>query len=200
MTNTVEVFLPDTETQQYIIGLEMAMYPCTNQVTQILRPVMVAALAVSTVVGSRALAEVPGTIAAPGAIRIALVHAQGAQVYECKSGATGQLAWQFREPIAALFEEGRTVGRHYAGPSWELDDGSRVTAKVASRAPGATAKDIPMLKLEVATNSGAGRLREAVAIQRLNTKGGVAEGWCARPGDLLSVPYAADYAILKRAD
>ena len=47
----------------------------------------------------------------------------------------------FREPIATLLMDGKTVGRHYAGPSWELTDGSAVTGKVAGRAPGSTSKD-----------------------------------------------------------
>src|SRR2546421_10876903 len=37
----------------------------------------------------------------------------------------------FREPIATLLLDGKTVGRHYAGPNWEHADGSAVVAKVA---------------------------------------------------------------------
>lgn len=168
------------------------------QVHKILRRTTIAALAASML--AIALAEVPAPIAAPGESRIAMIHAQGAQIYECKANATGQLAWQFREPIAALFENGKTVGRHYAGPSWELDDGSRITGKVTGKAPGASTQDIPLLRLDVSTRSGNGRLKDAATIQRLNTRGGTAEGTCERAGALLSVPYSADYAVLKRAD
>ena len=79
----------------------------------------------------------------PGETLVATIHAEGAQVYECKADAGGKLAWQFREPIATLLVSGKTVGRHYAGPNWELADGSAVVGKVARRAPGATANDIP---------------------------------------------------------
>ena len=158
------------------------------------------ALAATFLVGSHASAEVPESIAAPGTAQIALIHAQGAQIYECKADETGRLAWQFREPVAALIEGGRTIGRHYGGPSWQLDDGSLITAKVTGRAPGATTGDIPLLRLAVVSNSGPGRLAGATTIQRLNTKGGVAHGSCSQRGDLLSVPYAADYAVLTRAD
>lgn len=89
---------------------------------------------------------------------MALIHAQGAQIYERTAGDSGQLTWQFREPVASLLENGRTVGRHYAGPTWELDGGSRVTAKVTGRAPGATAGDIPLLKPEASSNSARGVL------------------------------------------
>jgi uncharacterized protein DUF3455 len=120
------------------------------------------------------------------------IHAEGAQIYECKSDGGGKLVWQFREPIAALFVEGKTIGRHYAGPNWELADGSAVTGKVAGRAPGATAKDIPLLKLEVTSQRGKGQLAGATTIQRINTKGGVAEGACEKSGTFLSAPYSAD--------
>lgn len=167
---------------------------------EVLWPVIVAVLATSVLTGARAQADVPTPIVVPGEVRIALIHAQGAQIYECKVGEANRLTWQFREPVAALFESDRTVGRHYAGPSWELDDGSLVTAKVIGRAPGATAGDIPLLKLEIATSNRRGRLKDATTIQRLNTKGGVAAGNCEKAGDLLSVTYSADYAVLKRPD
>jgi len=143
-------------------------------------------------------AEIPDAIAAPGETPIATIHAQGAQVYECKSNAAGKLTWQFREPIATLIEDGKTVGRHYAGPHWELTDGSVIAGKVVARAPAATAQDIPLLKLEFTARRGNGRLTDVSTIQRLNTKGGAAEGPCARAGAFLSVPYAADYAFYRK--
>jgi len=144
-------------------------------------------------------AQVPEAIAAPGETLVVRVHAEGAQVYDCKTDASGQLVWQFREPIATLIEGGKTIGRHYAGPHWELDDGSVVAAKGVGRAPGATAQDIPLLKLEVTSRRGSGRLADVTTIQRLDTKGGVAEGRCPSAGALLSAPYSADYAFYRKA-
>jgi hypothetical protein len=143
-------------------------------------------------------AQVPDAIAAPGETLVVTLHAEGAQIYECKADAGGKLAWQFREPIAALLIDGKTVGRHYAGPSWELDDGSAVTGKVAGRSPGATSKDIPLLKLDVVSRRGTGRLSDIATIQRLNTKGGVSDGPCEAAGSFLSVSYSADYTFLKK--
>ena len=148
---------------------------------------------------SPAKAEVPAAIAAPDEVAVANVHAEGAQVYECKADAGGKLIWQFREPIATLLVNGRTVGRHFAGPSWEFIDGSAVTAKLATRAPGATASDIPWLKLEVTTRRDVGRLVAATSIQRINTEGGALEGACEKAGVLMSVPYKADYTFLQKA-
>ena len=86
------------------------------------------------------------------------VHAEGAQVYECKAGTDGKLAWAFREPIATLLLDGKTVGRHYAGPNWEHVDGSAVVGKVVGSAPGATPNDIAWLKLGVISQRGSGVL------------------------------------------
>jgi pimeloyl-ACP methyl ester carboxylesterase len=147
---------------------------------------------------SVASAQVPDAIAATGEGLIATVHAEGAQVYECQAGTGVELAWQFREPIATLLMDGKTVGRHYAGPSWELTDGSAVIGKVAGRAPGSTSKDIPLLKLEVMSQRGSGQLTGVTTIQRLNTKGGIAEGSCESAGAFLSVPYSADYTFYQR--
>ena len=155
-------------------------------------------IALVAIAGSTAMAQVPEAIAAPGETVVATLHAQGAQVYECKTDAAGKLVWQFREPIATLFVDGKTIGRHYAGPNWELADGSAVVGKVSGRAPGATPKDIPLLKLEVTSHRGTGRLSGVTTVQRLNTKGGVAEGSCEGAGAFLSVPYSADYAYLKK--
>jgi hypothetical protein len=74
-----------------------------------------------------------------------------------------------------------------------------VTGKVAGRAPGATANDIPLLKLEVTYLRGKGRLTGATTIQRINTKGGMADGACENSGAYLSVPYSADYTFLTKA-
>jgi hypothetical protein len=157
---------------------------------------IVAALILPAAVAS---AEVPDTIAAPGEVLIVTLQAQGAQIYECKADTSAKLAWQFREPVAALFDEsGRAVGRHYAGPNWELADGSAIVGKVVGRAAGATANDIPLLKLEVASRRGIGGLATVTTIQRLNTKGGVAEGPCETAGAVLRVSYVADYAFYKK--
>jgi hypothetical protein len=155
--------------------------------------------ALALLAASHTWAEMPDAIAAPGETLVARVHAQGAQVYECKADAAGQLTWQFREQIATLLEGDKTVGRHYAGPHWEPADGSIVAGKAVGRAPGATPKDLPLLKLEITTRRGSGRLAEASTIQRLDTKGGTAEGPCAAAGALVSVPYPADYAFYRKA-
>jgi hypothetical protein len=140
----------------------------------------------------------PDAIAAPGESVVLSVHAEGAQVYDCKAGADGKLAWAFREPIATLMADGKTVGRHYAGPNWEHVDGSAVTGKAAGSVPGATPSDIPWLKLEVISRRGSGILSGATTVQRINTHGGKLDGACDQAGATHSAPYSADYVFLRK--
>lgn len=155
-------------------------------------------LAALIIPGSFANADVPEAVAVKGEIWIGTIHAEGAQIYECKADPAGKLTWQFREPIATLITDGETVGTHYAGPHWELNDGSKILGNVSGRAPGDTEMDIPLLRLESTPQSQKGLLAGITSIQRLNTKGGVAKGPCERAGALLSVPYSADYVFHRK--
>jgi hypothetical protein len=142
--------------------------------------------------------QIPAAIAAADQTPIVTLHAEGAQLYECKE-SSGKLAWAFREPIAALMQDGRTVGRHYAGPTWEHTDGSAVVGKAAGSAPGATADDVAWLKLDVVDRRGSGALAAATTVQRINTHGGALSGPCSERGALRSVPYSAEYVFLRKA-
>ena len=166
-----------------------------------MRPVKGAALALllsGSLAGARAETPLPDAIAAPGEAVVLSLHAEGAQLYECKAGADGKLAWAFREPIATLMEDGKTVGRHYAGPNWELNDGSAVVGKMAGSAPGATPNDIAWLKLDVASRRGSGVLTPVTTVQRINTVGGKLDGACDKAGTWRSMPYSAEYVFLKK--
>ena len=151
-------------------------------------------------------AQMPPAIAVPEGTVIATLHAEGAQIYECKPDSTisqselRALTWQFREPIATLIVDGKSVGRHYAGPNWKHIDGSEVKGKVAGSAPGATSNDIPWLKIDVVDHRNSGILSDAATVQRINTKGGMLQGPCEDAGDYRSVPYSADYVFLRRKD
>jgi len=140
----------------------------------------------------------PAAIAAADARLVITLHAEGAQLYECKAGSDGKPQWAFREPIATLILDGKTVGRHYAGPNWEYADGSAVTGKVAASAPGASASDIAWLKLDVVARRGTGAFANVDVVQRINTSGGALSGACDRAGQFRSMPYAADYVFLRK--
>jgi Protein of unknown function (DUF3455) len=162
-------------------------------------PLSLFAALMSVTFTGAASAQIPPALAAPGESVVATLHAEGAQVYECKAAADGKLAWTFREPIATLVLDGKTVGRHYAGPNWEHTDGSAVVGKVVANAPGQSAGDIPWLKLEVVARRGSGMLSGVTTVQRINTVGGTYSGACDKAGALHSAPYAADYVLLRKA-
>jgi hypothetical protein len=143
-------------------------------------------------------APLPDAITAPGETIVLSVHAEGAQVYECKAGADGKPAWAFREPIATLIVDGKTIGRHYAGPNWEHSDGSAVVGKSIGNSPGAAPSDIPWLKLSVVSRRGSGVLSGVTTVQRINTQDGKLEGACDTIGNFRSAPYSADYVFLRK--
>jgi hypothetical protein len=163
------------------------------------KPALALLLLASSLVTARAdTTPLPDAIAAPGQTVVLTVHAEGAQVYECKPAADGKLAWAFREPIATLLVDGKTVGRHYAGPHWEHIDGSTVGGKVDTSAPGAAAGDIPWLRLNVISQRGSGILGGVTNVLRINTSGGKLEGTCDKQGSFRNVPYSADYVFLRK--
>ena len=159
--------------------------------------VLTAIFLTGSLVNATAQTPLPEAIAAPGETVLLKLHAEGAQVYECKSN-DGALAWALREPIATLFLDGKTVGRHYAGPNWEYSDGSAVVGQVVGTAPGQVAMDIPWLKLGVTSRRGNGALSPATTVQRINTMGGKLNGACYKAGAYESVPYSADYVFLRK--
>ena len=142
---------------------------------------------------------IPDALVAAGEKPVLTLHAEGAQVYECKTDKDGKLAWTFREPIATLVADGKTVGRHSAGPSWEHQDGSIIGGRVQGTAIGATDNDIAWLKLEVVPHRGGkGVLSDVTTVQRINTAGGKLEGACETAGQFRSVAYSADYVFLRK--
>jgi hypothetical protein len=140
----------------------------------------------------------PATIAAPGETVVISLHAVGLQLYDCKPGADGKLAWTFNSPQATLTTNDKVAGHHGAGPSWELTDGSGITAKAVANSPGTNPNDIPWLKLEVTSHKGTGQLSDVTTVQRINTVGGVLKGSCDREKAGEGMPYSADYVFLRK--
>jgi hypothetical protein len=163
-------------------------------------PLFIFSIGISSLLAGQTFAQVPQTFTASDEKVIVTFHAEGAQIYECKFDPNNKLVWQFREPIASLLLDGKTAGRHYAGPNWEHIDGSAVRAKAVANVPGTTPDDIPWLRLEVTSRHGNGALSGVSTVQRINTKGGVSKGPCDKAGSYRSVPYSADYVFLGRGD
>ena len=147
--------------------------------------------------GPAAGQEIPAQLKAPPGEELLLrVHAKGEQIYACK-GDGAKFAWTLKAPEAQLFDkDGKVFGKHFAGPSWEASDGSRVTGKAIANVPSPDAGSIPWLLVKVLTHEGSGALSRATSIQRIDTKGGKApEGGCdgAHAEQEARIAYTADY-------
>jgi hypothetical protein len=142
--------------------------------------------------------DAPGIEVTDGSVPFLLWHAIGTQNYVCAPSGDG-FAWAFAGPSATLYDDkGKQVGVHFAGPTWQAQDGSSVVATVAASA--AAPGTIAWLRLEAAWTTfgpeGGDRLSATTNIQRVNTTGGVRpEAGCDEDslGDQMNVPYTADY-------
>jgi hypothetical protein len=129
------------------------------------------------------------------------VHATGAQIYFCNSDGQ-RYSWTLKAPDAQLYrKDGKSFGKHFAGPSWKANDGSQVTGKATASVPSPDGSSIPWLLVTVVSHSGKGELEDVTSIQRINTKGGKAPASgcdATHGGQELRVPYSADYVFFAR--
>lgn len=128
-----------------------------------------------------------------------IVPAKGMQIYECRAGkdSEGQYDWAFVGPEAELFDaDGAPIGRHYGGPHWEANDGSKIVGTVKERTDAPVSGAIPWLLLATKSVGGEGSFSKVTSIQRVDTAGGVApKTGCSRPtlGTSARIAYTADY-------
>ncbi|MEO6917503.1 MAG: DUF3455 domain-containing protein [Collimonas sp.] len=136
---------------------------------------------------------------APDQIMTLEAKATGVQIYQCAVAKAdpSQFEWQFVAPQADLFDlNGQKIGKHYAGPTWESSDGSKVVGAVQANSKSPDANDIPWLLLSAKSTSGIGTFGLTKSIQRLQTLGGTAPpDGCdqAHLGQETRAPYQAVY-------
>jgi len=145
-------------------------------------------------------AAVPDNLKVPATQTLAVVaQANGVQIYECSASKTdsARFEWVFKAPEAELFDDaGKKIGKHYAGPTWESDDGSKVVGEVKARDDGPDANAIPWLLLSAKSAEGNGIFGKTQSVQRIKTVGGKAPAdGCdqAQLGKVARVPYRATY-------
>jgi len=145
--------------------------------------------------------ESPPALAVPAGNDLAFaLEAEGVQVYACAASAAS-FAWTFQAPEAKLSEAGGpAAGTHYAGPTWESADGSKVVgAKLEAATPDAAA--IPWLLLRAASHAGSGRMDAVTFVQRIRTSGGnPPQSGCdaSHAGAVTRVPYRAVYCFYRK--
>ncbi|WP_243655811.1 DUF3455 domain-containing protein [Roseateles saccharophilus] len=138
-----------------------------------------------------------------GQVLVTQALASGVQIYDCAAKADGSgPAWIFRAPEATLVSRtGKPLGTHYAGPTWEALDGSKVVGQVKASTPSpAPATAIPWLLLSAKSNSGAGVFADVRSILRISTEDGVVpDSPCTADilGASLQVFYKATYLFYR---
>lgn len=145
---------------------------------------------------------IPESLKVPATQVLSLeTHAAGVQIYVCSASKTDptRFEWVFKAPEADLFDsDGKKIGKHYAGPTWESNDGSKVIGEVAARDNVPDADAIPWLLLSAKSTSGMGVFSRTLSVQRLSTVGGKApaEG-CdkAQAGKEARIAYKARYTF-----
>jgi hypothetical protein len=168
-------------------------------ITRLLQVALLMGVAVQASGQAISRPDVPDKIKAPtGEVVVLQAHASGSQIYVCQPGSDGKLAWTLKAPEAELHDQqGATIGRHYAGPTWKDNDGSEVTGKALARVDSPDADSIPWLLIIVTGHSGNGVLGQVTTIQRIHTKGGLAppasECNTSKQNTEVKIPYTADY-------
>lgn len=149
---------------------------------------------------SRPPSDVPAALQVPAGQKLTrMLHATGVQIYQCKASVKdpSRFAWVYQEPKADLSDRtGKDIARHYAGPTWEADDGSKVVGDVVARADAPGPNAIQWLLLRSKSNTGKGVFSKVQSIQRLNTIGGLApQDSCdaSHADQRTRVAYSADY-------
>jgi hypothetical protein len=135
--------------------------------------------------------EVPKSIRVPQPSQLHFHgFAQGVQIYTW-NGAT----WGSAVPEATLFnDEGTVVVKHFAGPTWESKDGSKVRGAVIQPTVTVDPTAIPWLLLSATNTGGPGVIADTTFIHRVNTSGGRAPAVAGTAiGETARVPYTADY-------
>ena len=173
---------------------------------QALRFAPLAAAALLAACGTSALKPTPPSVVIPGNLRapaneslVRTLWADGVQIYECRKTADADFpAWVFVAPEAKLADAaGTAVGRHYAGPTWEAGDGSKVVGVVKAKVDAPDSRAIPWLLLETHSTGKPGVFAKVTSIQRVATVGGQAPTTgcgSATIGKQERVPYTAQYA------
>ena len=133
-----------------------------------------------------------------------IAAAKGVQIYECraKKDRPADYEWAFVAPEAELFDAaGTRIGKHYAGPTWESNDGSKTVGTVRESAAAPEAGSIAWLLLAAKPVGPAGAFSKFTNVQRVSTAGGVAPTTgCsqAAAGTRARINYTADYYFFAR--
>jgi hypothetical protein len=129
-----------------------------------------------------------------------MLQGKGAQIYACTK-VSDAYTWKLKAPDAGLYDAaGNEVGKHFAGPTWQSSDGSKVVAEAVSASPSPDAHAVAWLVLRAKDHVGVGSMAAVDYIVRANTTGGAApKDGCdeAHANAEIRVPYTAAYLFFR---
>jgi hypothetical protein len=137
-----------------------------------------------------------------------LLVSRGEQLPRRQGAVAGQGLVQVggrSRPEATLFNNGgQAAGTHFAGPTWQANDGSKVVGSLVSSVP-VSPNAIPWLLLSATDTpapGGGGLLADTTFVQRVFTVGGLAPAAstcnAARVGVTAEVPYSSEYVFWRK--
>jgi hypothetical protein len=140
--------------------------------------------------------QTDGSIDLPAGARSVLkAKGVGFQVYTCTETPNGP-KWVLTAPDAKLLNAwGKTIGSHFAGPTWKLKDGSQVQGERKGSKKSPEAGAVPWLRLDAKAGTGTGKFAGIAYIQRTDTHGGMAAESACKPGESSKVSYKAKYTF-----
>jgi hypothetical protein len=131
----------------------------------------------------------------PGAHVVLEAKGVGFQIYTCTETQAGP-RWVLTAPDAKLSDaSGKTIGSHFAGPTWKLEDGSQVQGERIASRPAPEDGAVAWLLLRAKAGTATGKLANIAFIQRTETHGGAALESACTTGDTSRVPYSAKYTF-----
>jgi uncharacterized protein DUF3455 len=135
-------------------------------------------------------AQQPSVDPPAGAALLLTAAGDGSQIYTCTEGH-----WTLKAPDARLLDQqGQVIGRHFAGPTWRLNDGSEIKGKMIASKPSPDAGSVPWLLLQAVPASGSGKFANVAYIARTQTHGGAARDQACTSGEE-RVSYTAEYSF-----
>lgn len=145
--------------------------------------------------------QIPKLIQVPnGHMPLFTLHAKGDQIYHCVF-KENTFKW-IVAPKAILFDnQGKIVGTHNQGPTWQHQDGSTILGKIIQKTDDSREQMMPWLLVEVTEYKGQGLLSNIAYINRVNTQGGLQP---IKPcdnnhlGSEKPVAYQADYIFYSK--
>jgi hypothetical protein len=158
------------------------------------------------VVAKAAPSKIPPDLEPPqDQVLLFSLRAEGVQIYESKPTKNDPMKyeWVLKAPDAILYDDhGEKAGTHFAGPTWQATDGSKVVAAKKASCDAPDGRAVPWLLLQAKSHEAKGDFSKVTFIQRVDTWAGMPPSDAAtneRADKEVRVKYEATYRFYGKA-